>query len=253
MSSLTGSLVAAFYLTFPPVILGLLLLLRARHTLEDDARAIVTAIYEENQLLERERAAMDLDTHRLRRLTDRRRPARAAAPPPRRRWPMDHELIELERQAWVALSSSGEAAAAFYSQVLADDVLMLLPGGMVIGDRAQVVDSMRGAPWDSFKLVDERVLELGQDSAAVTYRATARRAGQQLRGAVQQHVRPRRRRLAVGAAPADTGLTTRLPDDPPARHRVGAALSPVVGDARGNVPGPPRGVTTTAPRHRIPG
>ena len=58
VSSLTGSLVAAFYLTFPPVIVGLLLLLRARHTLEEDARAIVTAIYEENQLLEKERAAM---------------------------------------------------------------------------------------------------------------------------------------------------------------------------------------------------
>lgn len=59
VSSLTGSLVAAFHLTFTPVIFGLLLLLRARHTLEDDARAIVVAIYEENQLLERERAAME--------------------------------------------------------------------------------------------------------------------------------------------------------------------------------------------------
>jgi MFS family permease len=58
VSSLTGSLVTAFYLTFPPVIFGLLLLLRARHTLEDDARAIVIAIYEENQLLEKERAEM---------------------------------------------------------------------------------------------------------------------------------------------------------------------------------------------------
>jgi MFS family permease len=58
VSSLTGSLVTAFYVTFPPVILGLLLLLRARHTLEDDARAIVTAIYEENQLLERQRSEL---------------------------------------------------------------------------------------------------------------------------------------------------------------------------------------------------
>jgi len=58
VSSLTGSLVTAFYVTFPPVILGLMLLLRARHTLEDDARAIVTAIYEENQLLERQRAEL---------------------------------------------------------------------------------------------------------------------------------------------------------------------------------------------------
>jgi MFS family permease len=59
VSTLTGSLVAAFYLTFPPVIFGLLLLLRARHTLEDDARAIVTAIYEEHQLLEKERAEIE--------------------------------------------------------------------------------------------------------------------------------------------------------------------------------------------------
>jgi MFS family permease len=58
VSSLTGSLVTAFYITFPPVILGLMLLLRARHTLEDDARAIITAIYEENQLLERQRAEL---------------------------------------------------------------------------------------------------------------------------------------------------------------------------------------------------
>ena len=58
LSSLTGSLVTAFYVTFPPVIVGLLLLLRARHTLEDDARAIVIAIYEEHQLLEHERAGM---------------------------------------------------------------------------------------------------------------------------------------------------------------------------------------------------
>jgi MFS family permease len=58
VSTLTGSLVTAFYLTFTPVIFGLMLLLRARHTLEDDARAIVTAIYEENQLLEQQRAEM---------------------------------------------------------------------------------------------------------------------------------------------------------------------------------------------------
>jgi MFS family permease len=58
VSTLTGSLVAAFYITFPPVIFGLMLLLRARHTLEDDARAIVTAIVEENQLLEQQRAEL---------------------------------------------------------------------------------------------------------------------------------------------------------------------------------------------------
>lgn len=52
---------------------------------------------------------------------------------------------------------------------------MLLPGGMVIDDRVQVIDAMRGGPWASFELSDERVLDLGPSSAVVAYRATARR------------------------------------------------------------------------------
>jgi hypothetical protein len=87
------------------------------------------------------------------------------------------ELMQLERDAWKALSTSGEAAADFYGRVLHDDVLMLLPGGLVIDDRAAVIDSMQGAPWDSYELSDERVLALGHDSAVVAYRATASRGG----------------------------------------------------------------------------
>ena len=85
------------------------------------------------------------------------------------------DLVELERSAWQALASSGEDAAAFYERVLADRVLMLLPGGLVIDDRAQVIDSMRGAPWDEFDLSGERVVPLGDDSAVVAYQARARR------------------------------------------------------------------------------
>jgi hypothetical protein len=62
--------------------------------------------------------------------------------------------------------------------VLADDVLMLLPGDMVIDDRSTVVASMQGAPWDSYELADEHIVELGGDAAVVGYRATATRAGE---------------------------------------------------------------------------
>jgi hypothetical protein len=47
----------------------------------------------------------------------------------------------------------------------------------VIDDRDRVVDSMRGAAWESFELADERVLELTDGCAVVAYRATARRDG----------------------------------------------------------------------------
>jgi hypothetical protein len=87
------------------------------------------------------------------------------------------ELLELEHAAWRALSSNGDNAASFYADVLAKDVLMLLPGGLLIDDRERVVESMRGAPWSGFEISDERVVELTPDSAVIAYRATAHRGG----------------------------------------------------------------------------
>ena len=87
------------------------------------------------------------------------------------------ELLALERAAWEALSTDG-AATAFYAEGLADRVLMLLPGGMVIDDRDAVIGSMQGAPWSSFELTDERVHRLTDTSAVVAYRATAHRGDQ---------------------------------------------------------------------------
>jgi len=54
LSDLT-SLVTAFYIVFPPVIAGLLLLLRARNTIEADAQALITALVEGDQALAAER------------------------------------------------------------------------------------------------------------------------------------------------------------------------------------------------------
>ncbi len=85
------------------------------------------------------------------------------------------DLIELERSAWRALGSSGDAAVRFFTEVLADDVLMLLPGGLVIDDRTQALDAMTDAPWSWFELSDERVFEVNDACAVVAYRASARR------------------------------------------------------------------------------
>ncbi len=87
------------------------------------------------------------------------------------------ELMQLERAGWEALSTSGEEAGRFYAENLAADVLMLLPGGMILDDREAVIESMGGAPWVSFELTDERVLRLGEGFAVVAYRATAQREG----------------------------------------------------------------------------
>ena len=89
------------------------------------------------------------------------------------------ELLRLERKGWEALSTSGAAAESFYAENLAEDVLVLLPGGTVLDDREQVIKSMGGSPWTSFKLSDERVLELVDGCAVVAYRATAHREGRE--------------------------------------------------------------------------
>lgn len=90
----------------------------------------------------------------------------------------DTELAALERQGWEALSSDGETARAFYEDVLDDRPVMLLPGGMVLEDRAAIVQSMSGAPWTRYELADLRSLELTPDTAVVTYGAVAERDGQ---------------------------------------------------------------------------
>jgi hypothetical protein len=90
-------------------------------------------------------------------------------------------LIRLEHAAWQALSTSGHAAATFYEAVLAPEVLVLLPGPMVIDDRSAVIDSMRGEPWSSFHLSNERVLELTDDVAVLAYEVEARRGATEYR------------------------------------------------------------------------
>lgn len=47
------------------------------------------------------------------------------------------ELVELEMAGWDALSGTADAAREFYGEVLADEVVMLLPGGLVIDDRGE--------------------------------------------------------------------------------------------------------------------
>ncbi|KUG56701.1 hypothetical protein AVL61_06515 [Kocuria rosea subsp. polaris] len=83
--------------------------------------------------------------------------------------------ITLEQQGWQALSSTGEQAAAFYDDVLAQEVVMLLPGGLLLDDRAAIVASMAGIPWSSYELSELRALHPTPDTAVVCYRVVARR------------------------------------------------------------------------------
>ena len=85
------------------------------------------------------------------------------------------DLAELEREGWKALSSDGEVARAFYERVLDHRVVMLLPGGMVLDERARIVESMSGSPWSRYVLEDVRTEPLTSDTGIVTYGVVAAR------------------------------------------------------------------------------
>src|SRR3712207_2262403 len=91
----------------------------------------------------------------------------------------EDELIGLERQGWDALSTDGETARAFYDRVLDERAVMLLPGGMVLDDRATLLESMSGQPWSRYALEDLRCFRPTPDTGLVTYGVVAERDGQQ--------------------------------------------------------------------------
>lgn len=85
------------------------------------------------------------------------------------------QLLQLERDGWQAISE--QRGAEFYSSRLAVDALMVLPGAMVL-DRQAALDSFDGpVTWDWFRIENDRIVSLGDDAAALTYRVTAQRPG----------------------------------------------------------------------------
>jgi hypothetical protein len=88
-----------------------------------------------------------------------------------------HELIELEKQGWRALSTGGDAGKKFYMSVLREDAVMLFPGGMRLAGRERILQSIGSRPWDSFDIENPAVIQLAANAATVVYTANAQREG----------------------------------------------------------------------------
>lgn len=86
---------------------------------------------------------------------------------------LEQRLIDLERAGWDALTKPGEGAR-FYDEHLSEDALMVFGFGVL--DRAQAIEAMAAAPpWAWFRIEQTRVIVLTEDSAVLTYLATAKR------------------------------------------------------------------------------
>jgi hypothetical protein len=109
------------------------------------------------------------------------------------------EVLDIEHAGWQALAMAG-AAPAFYDQVLDDEIVFLLPGGLRVDNRVDVIDSLSGAPWDWYRIDDAHVLALGDGVACVHYRAAAQRGDEPVYEALMASTyvrRPDGWRLAV--------------------------------------------------------
>ncbi len=81
------------------------------------------------------------------------------------------ELTELERAGWDSLCEG--TGSEFYGGLMTPDGVMVLAHGFAL-DREAVVASLRDAPpWSGYTISDERLVRIGVDAAALTYRARA--------------------------------------------------------------------------------
>ncbi|MBI1378667.1 MAG: DUF4440 domain-containing protein [Frankiales bacterium] len=89
-------------------------------------------------------------------------------------------LLELEHDGWRSLCR--RTGAEFYEDLMLDDGLMLLAGGLCLG-RDDVVETLRDAePWAGYQLSEPHAVPLGPGATTLVYTAEARRAeGPELR------------------------------------------------------------------------
>lgn len=98
---------------------------------------------------------------------------------------LEKSLIDLEQEGWKALSEG--TGADFYRQYLTGNAVMVFPG-MVL-TREQSIEAIEAAPpWRSFQIEEPRIVRLTDDSAVLTYRATAQREGQEAYSALTTSV-----------------------------------------------------------------
>jgi hypothetical protein len=82
------------------------------------------------------------------------------------------DLLRIETEGWEALS--GGTGRRYYSALLTDDAVMLLPQvGVLSHDKA--LDGMDAQPWSWFQIRNPQTVELSPDSAVLHYRVQARR------------------------------------------------------------------------------
>ena len=85
----------------------------------------------------------------------------------RRMTDLRDQLLSIER-------ALGGGTGDTYREHLTDDAVVVVPGAAI--DREQTAFAIDSTPgWDEFEITDERVVELGEGTALISYRWSSRR------------------------------------------------------------------------------
>ncbi|MDL4775803.1 MULTISPECIES: nuclear transport factor 2 family protein [Thermomonosporaceae] len=83
------------------------------------------------------------------------------------------ELLALEHAGWKSLCES--TGGTFYGELMTPDAVFVLVNGAVM-TRDEITASLDGAlGWESYEITDARLVEVGEDAAALVYRASSSR------------------------------------------------------------------------------
>ena len=83
------------------------------------------------------------------------------------------ELLALEHAGWRSLCES--RGGTFYGELMTPGALFVLVNGTAM-TRDEIAGSLDGAPaWDSYELTEVRLVQIGEDTAALVYRSVSRR------------------------------------------------------------------------------
>lgn len=83
------------------------------------------------------------------------------------------EALAVEHAGWDSLCES--TGGTFYGQLMLPDAVFVLANGMVM-TRDDVAGSLDGAPgWESYDISNARLIPIGEESAALVYRAESSR------------------------------------------------------------------------------
>lgn len=82
-------------------------------------------------------------------------------------------LLALEHAGWDSLTNG--TGGTFYGGVMTEESAMILVNGMVMS-RDEVAGSLNQAPpWDSYEIIEPRLIPITHQAATLVYRSSARR------------------------------------------------------------------------------